>query len=61
MLNLDNREVRKIKTPNGIGTLFGIDEEENTATVQFPGKKKGRKTIPGENKNFTVSECEEIE
>ena len=23
--------------------------------------KKGRKTIPGENKNFTVSECEEIE
>ena len=62
MLNLDNREVRKIKTPNGIGTLFGIDEEENTATVQFPGEKVGRrKTIPGKNKNFSASECEEID
>jgi len=62
MLNLKNREVRKIKTPNGIGTFFGVDPVGERVTVQFPGEKAGRrKTIPGAIKNYSASECEEIE
>ena len=59
MLNLDNRESRRVNTPDGIGALVGLDPEGKEVTVQFPSNSDGRG--PGYFKCFQASECEEIE
>ena len=58
MLNTDNLNVRFVQTPDGQGTLIGVDHKEHptTGTVQFPAE--GRKV--GLIKTYNVEELDEI-
>jgi hypothetical protein len=57
MIDLSNREQRRIKTPEGIGTYWGISPvaekmpECQEITVSFPGAK---------TMTFRAGECEEL-
>ena len=58
MLDTNNLNVRFVMTPDGQGTLIGVDRKERptTGTVQFPAE--GRKV--GLIKTYNVEELDEI-
>lgn len=58
MLDTNNLNVRFVMTPDGQGTLIGVDRKESptTGTVQFPAE--GRKV--GLIKTYNLEELDEI-
>jgi hypothetical protein len=61
MLDTTNREVRRVKTPQGEGTLMAIDPDTNEYQVRISRKDA---TVPIEGpcvfKYFTGEELDEI-
>ena len=55
MIDMTNRKVRYIMTPDGKGWMFGADGD--TVTVQFP-PEEGKKL--GKNRCYQAEECDEI-